>query len=469
MTLREKDQHNRDILHAHFQHDTYPIFHEPYQSPQQRRYRNKVNVVFGKQQNMKTGRDEVMVGVYHEKGSRLLRPIYKKEIASNLAVQVSKYIEDWVRKYSQYEVYDFLKNEGLWRNFTIRENHHRQVMIIFHIHKHPDFERWLIMEFPLLIQHIYLKSRQLESDIPQYSSADSLSNLNQDRSSESNGSLIDFITTLSSSSRSGSGSGSETDSSTDADEEYVVPEIPFELVSVYYQLSDTNREMMRNDEFQYFWGDHYMLENFSINEKDKNFAISPGAFFQINYYTAKKIYQTLANWIMSHPQYQLARDTGTPMNLWDLCCGTGIISIYLGDLFDHCIGIDCNSYGIEDANRNVRLNSYNSDKYRYICGKVEEVFADIYQSTPREGKSFIVINPPRRGLYPIVLDTIDRMTREINVPSIYYISCCVETLKRDLDYFAAKNTNYQVYQYITIDQFPGTDHSEVIVELRKID
>jgi tRNA/tmRNA/rRNA uracil-C5-methylase (TrmA/RlmC/RlmD family) len=81
--------------------------------------------------------------------------------------------------------------------------------------------------------------------------------------------------------------------------------------------------------------------------------------------------------------------------------------------------------------------------------------------------TYIVVNPPRRGLYPIVLDTIHQMTSEIDVPAIYYISCCVETLKRDLDCFMRRNDRYYIYQYITINQFPGTEHSEVIVELRK--
>jgi tRNA/tmRNA/rRNA uracil-C5-methylase (TrmA/RlmC/RlmD family) len=465
-TIR-KDQFNQHYLQSYLKRAN---IHGPYNSPKRQHYRNKLNVVFGRDAET----NEVMVGVYREKGNRVLRPIHEKILASNLTIQISQYIGDWVSKYSQYDVYNFETNSGLWRNFTIRENHYRQVMIIFHVHQHSDLSRWLVMELPLLIQHLYLKARELESDITQYSTSD-LVDVNSNTGDKPLDKLLreTYSSSGSDSETSGSGSGSGSEN------ESLKMEIPFELISVYYQVSNTTREMTRNDEFQYVWGDHYLLETMNFRDTMKSFAISPGAFFQINYYTAKKIYHTLAHWILNHPEYRHS-GMNTESYLWDLCCGTGIISIYLGDLFDHCIGIDNNSYGIEDANRNVVLNDYNSAKYQYICGRVEDVFSDIYRTTKettvdadasaetvKEKKTWIVVNPPRRGLYPIVLDTIDRMTREMNVPAIYYISCSVETLKRDLDCFMAKNDQYLVYQYITINQFPETEHSEVMIELRK--
>jgi tRNA/tmRNA/rRNA uracil-C5-methylase (TrmA/RlmC/RlmD family) len=221
--------------------------------------------------------------------------------------------------------------------------------------------------------------------------------------------------------------------------------------------------MTRYDVHHHQWGDKYLVEQMN----NKMFRISPGAFFQVNYLAGRQIYRTLQNWIEANPHYQ-SKDS----ILWDLCCGTGIISIHLAELFSHCVGIDSNDEGIQDAKWNVRANKYDPEKMEYITGKVEEVFRELYQTrrSATTPKGCIVINPPRRGIYPIVISTIHRMIEEMDIPSIYYISCYAESLRRDLDMMfhnPRMKEQYWLKQLITIDQFPGTEHSEIIVEIAK--
>jgi tRNA (uracil-5-)-methyltransferase len=414
----QKNIHNLEVLSHHFYDST--IRHPPFDPIKKIRYRNKVNVVFGFNET-----DEMIIGVYRETGSRILHPVYNKKFASNLSIQISNCIQEWVNKYSRYPVYHFERNEGLWRNITIRENNTGQVMLIFHVHQHPDIEQWKEMEFPRLIEYLSQKSHEIQTQIPNESA-----------------------------------------------------EIPFEFVSVYYQITNTNREMTRYDPYFWVWGEKKIVEEFQLESTStfirKRFFISPGAFFQIHHATASKIYYTLYKWIKHNMEENYQQDRNTI--LWDLCCGTGIISIYLQELFTKCIGIDSNPYGIEDALENIQLNEYNPDKFEYICAKVEQIFDSLLIKNIefwRNSTGYIVINPPRRGLYSIVLNSIYRLTREMDIPSIYYVSCSIETLKRDLDYLKnlemreADGIQYQMKQMITINQFPGTEHSEVIVELRK--
>ena len=425
---------------AHDEENAMTIIHPPWNFGKKIRYRNKTNLVFG-MGNSEHGVMPLqkMVGVYRHTGSRILEPVERRDWASKLCIQFARYLTVWINNHSQYDVYDYDKNEGLWRCFTLRETRHNDVMLIIHINRHPELDRWMELEFPLVIQYLSNIGAQLRDQIQQFAPTPDISD------------------------SSSSSSSSSSNSASDDDEE----EIPFDLKSVYYQITESSKEMTRYDEHFHQWGDEFMVEHMD----DKVFRISPGAFFQVNYLSGRHIYRTLRNWITANPHYSGGADNNTI--LWDLCCGTGIISIYLGELFSRCVGIDSNEFGIDDAKWNAKMNKYTTNQMEFITGKVEEVFASVYQSHSSASKSTkgcIVINPPRRGIYPVVMRTIHRMTQEQDIPSIYYISCYAESLKRDLDVFfglPGMREKYWVKQMITIDQFPGTDHSEVIIEISK--
>jgi tRNA/tmRNA/rRNA uracil-C5-methylase (TrmA/RlmC/RlmD family) len=420
------------------------IIHPPWNSGKKIRYRNKTNLVFG-MGNLEHGIMPLkkMVGIYRHTGSRILEPVERRDWASRLAIQFARYLTVWINDHSQYDVYDYDKNDGLWRCFTIRETRHNDVMLIIHVNRHPELDRWIELEFPLVIQYLSNIGAQLRDQIQQFAPTPDISDLSS-------------LSSSSSSSSSSSNSASEED------------EIGFDLKSVYYQITENSKEMTRYDEHFHQWGDEYMTEHMD----DKVFRISPGAFFQVNYLSGRHIYRTLRNWITANPNYANSSENTI---MWDLCCGTGVISIYLGELFARCVGIDSNEFGIEDALWNMKNNRFpKCTSMEFITGKVEEVFASVYQRHKEEypsiTKGCIVINPPRRGIYPVVMRTIHRMTQEQDIPSIYYISCYAESLKRDLDVFfglPGMREKYWVKQMITIDQFPGTDHSEVIIEISK--
>ena len=74
----------------------------------------------------------------------------------------------------------------------------------------------------------------------------------------------------------------------------------------------------------------------------------------------------------------------------------------------------------------------------------------------------VIVNPPRTGVKPEVINAIVNISPEI----IVYVSCNPATLARDLKQFA--NNSYKVANIQPIDMFPQTSHIESIVLLQKM-
>ena len=112
---------------------------------------------------------------------------------------------------------------------------------------------------------------------------------------------------------------------------------------------------------------------------------------------------------------------------------------------------------IRMANKNKELNKIKNVKF--INDRVENVFKDLIKSNPFN--KTVIINPPRRGLYQSVLDELNNNMTYIN--QIIYISCNAESLRNDL---SKLNLNGKEIKHIMpINQFPNTDHYEVIVNI----
>ena len=105
--------------------------------------------------------------------------------------------------------------------------------------------------------------------------------------------------------------------------------------------------------------------------------------------------------------------------------------------------------------RNIELNQVSN--YEYMEGNVE----DNMDKYLKKGNSHsIVINPPRRGLYEPLIHYINNHREYIR--DMVYVSCNMESLKRDLDLFGV---GWYVEKIIPLDQFPNTNHCEIIVKM----
>jgi 23S rRNA (uracil1939-C5)-methyltransferase len=172
-----------------------------------------------------------------------------------------------------------------------------------------------------------------------------------------------------------------------------------------------------------------------------SFRISADSFFQTNPYQAQILYDTVIDYgELSGFDY-----------VCDLYCGTGAISIYISGLVKSVVGVESVAQAVDDARINARENGLSN--VDFIVGNAEDIV--------REFKRFdkIILDPPRAGLHPEVLEQIVRISPRI----IIYVSCNPSTLARDVSGFV--QNGYSLKRAVAVDMFPHTYHIESVVKL----
>jgi len=214
------------------------------------------------------------------------------------------------------------------------------------------------------------------------------------------------------------------------------------LISLYYQNSNTLKETRNNDPFVCF----YSNGNYCEYLDNYKFIISPGSFFQVNTETAEIIYKKILE----------LSNLNKSKVVFDICCGISTIGIFLAPFCKYVYGIDINNSSILDGRRNIKINNVNN--ISLVCGKAEVEVPYILKQLDNEAVA--IVNPPRSGLHPSVLECLEKN----NINQIIYLSCNIKTLIRDLKLLK----KYIVDYVVPIDQFPGTVHCEILVRLNKI-
>ncbi|NLN46519.1 MAG: 23S rRNA (uracil(1939)-C(5))-methyltransferase RlmD [Clostridiaceae bacterium] len=177
------------------------------------------------------------------------------------------------------------------------------------------------------------------------------------------------------------------------------------------------------------------------------FRLSPASFFQVNPVQAEVLYQTAAEWAVAD-----GIDT-----VYDLYCGTGTISCYLARRATRVVGIEIEPSAIRDAIENAMRNGL-SDRVRFVEGRAEQELEALLEESGIEAANVsVVLDPPRRGCDPRLLDTLARVHPE----RIVYVSCDPSTLARDLRRLT--EAGYRVEQIQPVDMFPWTEHVESVV------
>lgn len=173
------------------------------------------------------------------------------------------------------------------------------------------------------------------------------------------------------------------------------------------------------------------------------FEIAPEAFYQINHDQTERLYAKAKEY---------AALTGEE-TLLDLYCGAGTIGLSMADGCKELIGVEIIPQAIENAKKNAGRNGIANA--RFFCGDA----AAAAEKLRREGirPDVIVVDPPRKGLTPELIDTIVQMSPD----RVVYVSCDPATLARDLKQFS--ESNYSVKEIMSFDMFPRTSHVEAVV------
>jgi 23S rRNA (uracil1939-C5)-methyltransferase len=139
------------------------------------------------------------------------------------------------------------------------------------------------------------------------------------------------------------------------------------------------------------------------------------------------------------------------MNLLDLFCGNGNLSMDLG--FKKVIGYDFSSQAIQkadDIQRKLGLD------YEYQSLDLEKHFPSISRSLKET--DICILDPPRKGAFPLIKHFIKQFPE-----NIIYLSCSPPDLARDVKLFT--DEGYRIEAITLFDMFPQTFHIETLVLL----
>ena len=178
------------------------------------------------------------------------------------------------------------------------------------------------------------------------------------------------------------------------------------------------------------------------------FRLSPAAFYQVNHDQAEILYRKAL---------QFAALTGTETVL-DLYCGTGTITLCLAREAGRSVGVEVVPQAIEDAKENAKRNGL-ADKTEFYCmdaGQAAQMFA-----ARGERPDVIVVDPPRKGVSPDVIEAMAAMGPR----RIVYVSCDPATLARDVKLL--RERGYALQTAEAVDLFPRCAHIETVCLLSR--
>jgi len=175
------------------------------------------------------------------------------------------------------------------------------------------------------------------------------------------------------------------------------------------------------------------------------FSFSSDAFIQNHPEQSLNIYRHLV---------KIAQQEGASRAL-DLYCGIGCTSLLLAGQMEKVVGFESNKEAVRLAKENGVANQVKN--VEFFCADVKDVLGEWIEKLKAD---FVVVNPPRIGLDPRVIEgLIAHRPKEI-----VYISCMPATLARDLHLLVKQG--YRMKSCQAFDMFPQTAHVETVVHLK---
>ncbi|WP_240941258.1 23S rRNA (uracil(1939)-C(5))-methyltransferase RlmD [Paenibacillus sp. HB172176] len=215
--------------------------------------------------------------------------------------------------------------------------------------------------------------------------------------------------------------------------------------SIVQNVNERSTNVIFGDETKVLWGSEVIYDELD----GIRFAISARSFYQVNPAQTVALYRKAVEY---------AALSGTEKVI-DAYCGIGTISLFLARQAGEVYGVEIVPEAIEDAKRNAQLNGIENASFE--AGPAEVVI-------PRwrdEGieADVIVVDPPRKGCDPALLDTI----LDISPERVVYVSCNPSTLARDLR--VLEDGGYRTVEVQPVDMFPHTVHVECVVGICRVD
>ncbi|MBG90478.1 MAG: 23S rRNA (uracil(1939)-C(5))-methyltransferase RlmD [Actinobacteria bacterium] len=203
--------------------------------------------------------------------------------------------------------------------------------------------------------------------------------------------------------------------------------------------ADPQSDQVLTAELSLAWGTPHIQETLF----ETTHPLSPTAFYQGNAKLIETLYET---WI------KIINWNGEGC-LLDLYCGTGTSTLAFARKGGQVIGVDQHPAAIQNAKRSAQLHQINA---QFVCETAES-----YLSQHKHPNSSILVDPPRSGLHPALIQALIQ-----HAPAtIGYMSCSAKTLARDLAFLVS--AGYHIDQIQPIDMFSHTPHLEIMVRLSR--
>jgi 23S rRNA (uracil1939-C5)-methyltransferase len=172
-----------------------------------------------------------------------------------------------------------------------------------------------------------------------------------------------------------------------------------------------------------------------ITVRKQRFALSTGAFFQVNRHILGTMFDLLV---------QCASRNELRRRALDLYAGVGFFTLPLSDLFHRVVGVE----GSRESHAHALRNASGLRNIEMIGMPVEQYVRRMKQS------DLVFLDPPRAGADPTVIEAV----AEKAVERICYLSCDPVTFSRDAGRLTARG--WRLASLDLLDLFPNTHHVE---------
>lgn len=216
-----------------------------------------------------------------------------------------------------------------------------------------------------------------------------------------------------------------------------------EITTIVLNINDRFGPVVLGTREKVIYGEGY-IEDILLGHR---FRISPRSFYQVNPVQTEKLYSVAMDY---------AGLTGEETVL-DAYCGIGTIGISASDRAKQVIGVEINKDAVKDAISNARLNKLKN--CWFSAGDAGEYMEQMARDKMRPDVVFM--DPPRAGSDERFLHSLIKCGPK----RLVYISCNIETQKRDIDILI--KGGYKVRKMQPVDMFPYTNHVESVALLEK--
>lgn len=215
------------------------------------------------------------------------------------------------------------------------------------------------------------------------------------------------------------------------------------ITSIVLNKNKKDTNVVLGDECETIFGSDFIEDELC----GLTFRISPLSFYQVNPEGTELLYKRARDYA----------DLKGDEVLLDLYCGAGTIGLTMAEKAKQIIGVEIIPQAIENAKENASHNGI--ENVRFICDDAKGAAKTLYDEGIRP--DVIVVDPPRKGCSPEVLETISKMSPD----RVVYVSCDPATLARDCA--VMKGLGYDVVKISAVDMFPRTVHVESVVLLSR--